>query len=149
MKKASVLLVAIALALFARAPVDGEYVADILPVMLVLGLGIGVCFPALMNLAMSGATQQDAGLASGLVNTSQQVGGALGLAILVAVANSTTSGQFADGVRDRAVALTEGFQTALLVGAGFAILGALLAYLLVDGREVEENVDGDLVPVTT
>ena len=75
-------LIVVGLALFTRAPVDGSYVQHVLPVMILLGLGIGVCFPALMTLAMSGATQEDAGLASGLVNTTAQVGGALGLAVL-------------------------------------------------------------------
>ena len=75
-------LIAVGLALFTQAPVDGSYVQHVLPVMIVLGFGIGVTFPALMTLAMSGATQQDAGLASGLVNTTAQVGGALGLAVL-------------------------------------------------------------------
>src|SRR6185437_14382018 len=69
------LLIAAGLLLFARAPVDGTYLRDVLPTMLIMALGIGVCFPALMTLAMSGATQQDAGLASGLVNTTAQVGG--------------------------------------------------------------------------
>ena len=68
--------------LFARTPVDGTYVADLLPAMLLVGIGAGLCFPALMTLAMSGATPSDAGLASGLVNTSAQVGGAIGLAVL-------------------------------------------------------------------
>ena len=67
------------LALFTRAPVDGSYVEHVLPVMILLGSGAGVSFPALMTLAMSGATPEDAGLASGLVNTTAQVGGALGL----------------------------------------------------------------------
>jgi hypothetical protein len=75
------------------------------------------------------------------VNTSQQVGGALGLAILVAIANSTTSSQFADGVRDRAVALTEGFQDAFMVGAGFAAAGAILAALLISSRDAREHAE--------
>ena len=70
------------LLLFARSPVDGNYVVDLLPVMLLLGAGAGTCFPALMTLAMSGATRSDSGLASGLVNTTVQVGGAIGLAVL-------------------------------------------------------------------
>src|SRR5207248_8402825 len=78
-------LVGAGLVLFSRAPVDGSYWRDVLPSMIVLGLGIGVSFPALMTLAMSGATPEDAGLASGLVNTSAQVGGALGLAVLATV----------------------------------------------------------------
>jgi EmrB/QacA subfamily drug resistance transporter len=75
-------LIALALVYFTRVPVDGNYVTDILPVMVLLGAGAGTCFPALMTLAMSGATPADAGLASGLVNTGAQAGGALGLAIL-------------------------------------------------------------------
>ena len=75
-------LIAGPLALFTQAPVDGSYVQHVLPVMVLLGAGAGAAFPALMTLAMSGATQSDAGLASGLVNTTVQVGGALGLAVL-------------------------------------------------------------------
>ena len=75
-------LIAASLALFTQAPVDGSYVQHVLPVMVLLGAGAGMAFPALMTLAMSGATQSDAGLASGLVNTTVQVGGALGLAVL-------------------------------------------------------------------
>ena len=69
--------------LFAQTPVDGSYVRDVLPALLLTGTGVGLCFPALMGLAMSGATPSDAGLASGLVNTAAQVGAALGLAVLV------------------------------------------------------------------
>src|SRR5207248_5644398 len=77
--------IAAGLALFAHAPVDGTYVRDVLPVMVLLGIGIGVAFPALMTLSMSGGTTSDAGLTSGLVNTSVQAGGALGLAVLAIV----------------------------------------------------------------
>ena len=79
-------LIAAGLLLFTRAPVDGSYATDVLPVMLLIGAGAGVCFPSLMTLAMSGATPEDAGLASGLVNTTAQVGGALGLAVLATLA---------------------------------------------------------------
>ena len=75
------------LLLFARAPVDANYWTDVFPVMLLLGLGAGTCFPSLMTLAMSGATREDAGLASGLVNTTVQVGGAIGLAVIATVAS--------------------------------------------------------------
>ena len=81
-------LVTVGLVLFTQAPVDGSYALHVLPVMILLGTGIGVCFPALMTIAMSGATQSDAGLASGLVNTSAQVGGALGLAVLATLSAS-------------------------------------------------------------
>ena len=80
--------IAAGLVLLARVPVDGVYAADLLPAMLLLGVGGGLAFPALMTLAMSGAAPEDSGLASGLVNTTQQVGGAVGLAILATVAEN-------------------------------------------------------------
>jgi EmrB/QacA subfamily drug resistance transporter len=104
------------LLLFARAPVDGNYVRDVFPVMILLGLGAGLSFPALMMLAMSGATPSDAGLASGLINTTAQVGGAIGLAVLATLATSRTDGLLADG-ESTASALTSGYQLALLIGA--------------------------------
>ena len=81
-------LIMAGLALFTQAPVDGDYVTHVLPVMCLLGTGAGLCFPALMTLAMSGATPSDAGLASGLINTTAQVGGALGLAVLATLSTS-------------------------------------------------------------
>jgi EmrB/QacA subfamily drug resistance transporter len=104
------------LLLFARAPVDGTWVVDVLPVMLLLGTGAGLAFPALMTLAMSGATQSDAGLASGLVNTTVQVGGAIGLAVLATVATAHTDGLLADG-ESKAQALNSGYHVAYLIGA--------------------------------
>ena len=83
--------------LFARTPVDGSYVADVMPAMILVGIGAGLSFPALMTLAMSGATPQDSGLASGLVNTSAQVGGAVGLAVLATLATERTKALAADG----------------------------------------------------
>ena len=117
------------LLLFARAPVDGNYVTDILPVMILLGVGGGVAFPALMMLAMSGATQEDSGLASGLVNTSMQVGGAIGLAVLATLAASTTDNKLAEGVSENA-ALNSGFHLAYVVGAGL-VLAALITAVTV------------------
>jgi len=104
------------LLLFARAPVDGTYVTDVLPVMLLLGGGAGMCFPALMTLAMSGATQRDAGLASGFVNTTTQVGGAIGLAVLATVASERTDA-LRDGGDSVNAALNAGFHLAYLIGA--------------------------------
>ena len=83
-------LIAAGLGLFARVPVDGVYVVDVLPAMVLIGAGAGLTFPALMTLAMSGATPSDAGLASGLVNTTVQVGGALGLAVLATLSATRT-----------------------------------------------------------
>ena len=76
--------------LFARTPVDGNYLVDLLPIMLLFGFGAGLAFPSLMQLAMSGATPSDMGLASGLANTTPQVGGAVGLAVLATIASNRT-----------------------------------------------------------
>jgi EmrB/QacA subfamily drug resistance transporter len=114
------------LLLFARSPVDGRYVADIMPVMLLLGAGAGLSFPALMTLAMSGATQSDSGLASGLVNTTTQVGGAIGLAVLATLATERTDVLRADGAAT-ALALNSGYHLAYLIGVvliGVAIVVA-------------------------
>jgi EmrB/QacA subfamily drug resistance transporter len=121
------LLIGAGLALFSRAPVDGTYWRDVLPTMLIMALGIGVSFPALMTLAMSGATREDAGLASGLVNTSAQVGGALGLAVLATVSATRTDHLKAAG--DSTVsALTGGYHLAFLIGAALCL--AALAVVL-------------------
>jgi EmrB/QacA subfamily drug resistance transporter len=109
-------LIGAGLLLFTRAPVDGEYVTHMLPVMLLLGAGAGICFPALVTLAMAGATPQDAGLASGLVNTTAQVGGALGLAVLATVSASRT-GDLAAAGESVAEALNGGYHLAYLIGA--------------------------------
>jgi predicted MFS family arabinose efflux permease len=101
--------------LFARAPVDGRWVVDVLPVMLLLGVGAGLAFPALMMLAMSGATPSDAGLASGLINTTTQVGGAIGLAVLATVSTEHTKTLLADG-HSTASALNSGYHLAYLIG---------------------------------
>ncbi len=119
-------LIMAGLALLVRAPVDAEYVADLLPAMLLLGIGGGLSFPALMTLAMSGATPSDSGLASGLVNTTRQVGGALGLSILATLATSRTDGLLADG-ESTASALTSGYHLAFAIGTGFVAVAIALA----------------------
>jgi EmrB/QacA subfamily drug resistance transporter len=138
---AGMVLITAGLVWFAQVPPNGSYLSDLLGPMLLAAVGLGFAFVPVTIAAVTGIRPDQAGLASGLVNTSQQVGGALGLAILVAVANSTTSGQFADGVRDRAVALTEGFQTAFTVGACFAAAGAILATLLISSRDAREHAE--------
>jgi MFS family permease len=122
----SLVAIGAGLALFARAPVGGHYVVDVLPVMVLLGAGAGLAFPSLMTLAMSSATRDDSGLASGLVNTTQQVGGALGLAVLTTLATSRTDGLLADG-ESTASALTEGYQLAFAVGAALLVGAVALA----------------------
>jgi EmrB/QacA subfamily drug resistance transporter len=119
-------LIVAGLALLARAPVDATYVIDVLPSMVLLGVGAGLSFPATMTLAMSGATASDSGLASGLVNTTQQVGGALGLAVLATLATSRTDTLEAGG-QDSAAALTGGYHLAFAVGAGMVALAVVLA----------------------
>ncbi len=115
------------LLLFARAPVDGTWAIDLLAVMLLLGAGAGLAFPALMTLAMSGATPSDAGLASGLVNTTTQVGGAIGLAVLATLATERTESLIADG-ESTAAALNAGYHLAFLIGA--ALIGVAIGVAL-------------------
>jgi EmrB/QacA subfamily drug resistance transporter len=119
-------LVAIALLLFARTPVDGRYVPDLLPQLLLFGVGIGISFPSLMTLAMSGATPEDAGLASGVVNTSAQVGGAIGLAVLATLASGKTESAL-DAGASHAAALNSGFHLAYVVGAGLVAAALAIA----------------------
>ena len=114
------------LALFTRAPVDGDYVFHVLPVMVLLGTGAGFCFPALMTLAMSGATPEDAGLASGLINTTAQVGGALGLAVLATLSASWSNQLIGDG-ESTAAALTSGYHLAFGIGAALVALAIAVA----------------------
>jgi EmrB/QacA subfamily drug resistance transporter len=121
-------LVAAGLALFSRTPVSGGYVAHILPSMLLLGLGVGGAFPALMTVAMAGAPREDAGLASGLVNTTAQVGGALGLAVLATISASHAAA-LSRGGASHVAALTGGYHVAFLVSTGLvlAAIGVLMA----------------------
>jgi EmrB/QacA subfamily drug resistance transporter len=122
-------LVLAGLLLFTRTPVDGRYMVDVLPVMLLIGTGVALCFPALMTLAMSGATPSDAGLASGLVNTTVQVGGALGLAVLATLAATETGSLQAAG-EPAAAALNGGYHLAYLVGAGLVAVAIAVALLV-------------------
>src|SRR5947207_1556145 len=125
------------LLLFARAPVDANYVTEILPVMVLLGIGAGVSFPSLMTLAMTGATRSDSGLASGLVNTSQQVGGALGLAVLATLASSHSKGLVAAG-QSQGHALTGGYHLAFLIGAGLLTAAIAVAVTVLTGENLAE-----------
>jgi EmrB/QacA subfamily drug resistance transporter len=131
------LLVALGLALFTQAPVDGGYVLHVLPVMILLGFGIGVCFPALMTLAMSGATREDAGLASGLVNTTAQVGGALGLAVLATLSATRSDDLIGDGTATPS-ALTSGYHLAFLIGAVLVLAAIVVAITVVQPVEQAE-----------
>jgi EmrB/QacA subfamily drug resistance transporter len=119
-------LLVVAMLLFARTPVDGNYLVDVFPTMIIFGAGAGVAFPALMMLAMSGATPSDAGLASGLVNTTGQVGGAIGLAVLATISTGRTQSLLDDG-ESAASALLGGFHVAYLIGAALAAVAIAVA----------------------
>jgi EmrB/QacA subfamily drug resistance transporter len=133
------------LALFARAPIDGVYVVHVLPVMVLLGIGAGLCFPALMTLAMSGATSDDAGLASGLINTTAQVGGALGLAVLATLSASRSAALIGTG-EPTVSALTSGYHLAFGIGAGLVLVAIAVALTVLEPeRQVEPEADADPV----
>ncbi len=118
-------LLAIGLAWLTRAPVGASYGVDLLPSMVLLGVGAGLSFPSLMTLAMSGATPADSGLASGLVNTTMQVGGALGLAVLATLSTTRTGHLLAAG-DSHAAALTGGYHLAWVISAGIAAAALLI-----------------------
>jgi EmrB/QacA subfamily drug resistance transporter len=123
---------------FGQVSVGGGYVSDILGPSLLAAVGLGFAFVPVTIAAVAGVSEREAGLASGLINTSQQIGGALGLAVLATIANSRTDDLMAAAHGNPAElhsALTEGFQSAFLTGAGFAILGLLLAFVLIRGRD--------------
>ncbi len=134
-------LIGSGLAVFARAPVDADYLVDILPAMVLLGAGAGLIFPSLMTLAMSGATESDSGLASGLVNTTLQVGGALGLAVLATLSTDRTGGLLDDG-EATASALTSGYHLAFIVGVGLVV--AAIAVALAVLEPVAQPQEGEL-----
>jgi MFS family permease len=142
-------LIVLALVLFAQVPVQGSYFAHVMPSMLLLGIGAGICFPALMNVAMSGTGPQEAGLASGLVNTTAQVGGALGLAILATLSSSHSRHLEAQG-RSSAAALVGGYHLAFwtaaaLTAAALAIVPAVSSPAV--GRDSRRARESDAVDV--
>jgi EmrB/QacA subfamily drug resistance transporter len=136
---AGMVLIAAGLLWFSQVSVGGSFVSDVLGPSLLAAAGLGFAFVPVTIGAVTGVSDSDSGLASGLINTSQQVGGALGLAILAAVANS--QGSVAPA------ALTEGFRHAFLVGAGFAVVGAVLAAVLIRTADSRAHVDATAEPV--
>jgi MFS family permease len=102
--------------------------------MVLIGTGAGLSFPSLMSLAMSGVAREDAGLASGLVNTTLQVGGAIGLAVLATLSTNRTSDLLASGASE-ATALTDGFKLAFLIGAGIAFAAIVVAVTVLKPAE--------------
>jgi EmrB/QacA subfamily drug resistance transporter len=132
--------IAVALLWFSQVSVGGGFASDVLGPSLLAAVGLGFAFVTTTIAAVSGVREQESGLASGLINTSQQIGGALGLAVLATIANSRTDGLFEDGA-GRATALTEGFQSAFLGGAVIAVLGLVLTLVLIRGRDSRAHVE--------
>ncbi|HWQ23856.1 MAG TPA: MFS transporter [Gaiellaceae bacterium] len=136
------LLAAVGLALFARAPVEGEFAVDVLPSMILLGLGAGMAFNPVLLAAMSDVDPAESGLASGLVNTAFMMGGALGLAVLASLADSRSDALLASGAGS-GVALTGGYRLAFLVGAIFALMAATLGGALLRARVSAHGTEGE------
>jgi MFS family permease len=137
--RAGLVMIAAAMLWFTRAPDHGSYATDVLPTMVLLGVGCGVCFPSLMTLAMSGATPADAGLASGLVNTTVQVGGALGLAVLASVATSHSDGS------QTAAALVGGYHAAFLIASILVLAAIAVAFSVLRDPSETRALDRELL----
>ncbi len=128
------LFVAAGLLWFSQVSADGNFGRDVLGPSMLAAVGLGLSFVPVTIAAVTGTKPNEAGLASGLINTAQQLGGALGVAVLSSVATSRTA-SFGAGAEQNPVFVTEGFQTAFLVGAGFALVGALLAATIISSRD--------------
>jgi EmrB/QacA subfamily drug resistance transporter len=144
---------AVGLILLSRVSADGSYLSDVLPGILVMGIGLGFTFVPLTLIGTTNVTADDAGLASGLFNTSQQVGGALGLAILSTIAANRTADRLASlghgaTVHEHAQALTSGFHVGFIAGAGLMVLGVTLIAALVRARHVAGISGADLAAAT-
>ena len=137
---------------FARLPAHGSYVPDLLPTIAIVSIGMGMTFVPLTLLATTNVEPSDAGLASGLFNTSQQVGGALGLAILSTLAASRTSTLLGDGVVSsvtaRNSALTSGYHVAFAVGAGMLLAALVVLAVTIRKQDVEliDSGEASLAP---
>ena len=138
---AGLVLATSGLALFARIPVDGSFVVDVLPATLLIGAGMGVSFPGLMMLAMSGVRPEEAGLASGLVNTTCQVGAALGLAVLATLSSGRTADLVARGV-DEATAAVGGFHAGFRLAAVLVAVAVVVAAVVVKQPRFAPDVTG-------
>jgi len=128
---------------FTQVSAEGSYWADLFPGFLIIGVAIPFAFVPVTIAALAGTKPQEAGLASGLINTSQQIGGALGIALLSTIAVSTTEDELGRGIAEPA-ALTEGFADAFWAGAAIAFAGLLVSIFLVRGRDL--RLPGPAVP---
>ena len=132
------LVTALGVGLFSRISVDGSYVSDLLPGMIIMSLGIGAVFVSVINAANAGVPAHQAGLAAALLNSSQQVGGALGLAVLSAIATSRTN-SLLEAHAAAPEAMVEGFQRGLLVGSLFLVAGAVIGLRTTNTHELQET----------
>jgi predicted MFS family arabinose efflux permease len=143
---AGLAFIAAGLVWFAQVSVGGGYVSDVLGPSILAAIGLGFSFVSVTIAAVAGVEERDAGLASGLINTTQQIGGALGLAVLATVANSRTKSVIEQGAPGGLTnALTEGFQAAFLTGAAFAVLGIVLGLTLIRGSDSRAHAGLDRV----
>jgi EmrB/QacA subfamily drug resistance transporter len=138
---AGMLLVALGLVWFSRVSVGGGFISDILGPSLLAAIGLGFAFVTSTIAAVSGVEEREQGLASGLINTSQQIGGALGLAVLSTIATSRTDHVLASGASNLPGALTDGFQSAFLGGAVIAALGFVATLILIRSRDSRAHAD--------
>jgi predicted MFS family arabinose efflux permease len=137
---AGMLFIVAGLLWFSRVSAGGSFTTDILGPSLLAAAGLGFAFVTTTIAAVSGVEEREAGLASGLINTSQQIGGALGLAVLSTIATSRTEDVLADG-KGLTASLTDGFQAAFLGGAGIALLGFVLTLILIRGSDSRAHVE--------
>jgi MFS family permease len=135
-------LMAVGILLFARAPIDGNFLVDVLPAMLLQGLGAGIGFNPILLAAMSDVEPSESGLASGVVNTSFMMGGALGLAVLASLAASRSDVLLASGDGPLA-ALTGGYHAAFVAGGAFALVAAVIGAALLRARHPSASGGGD------
>jgi EmrB/QacA subfamily drug resistance transporter len=140
-------LMAVALLLLARAPVEGNYFVDVLAATIAIGIGAGIAFNPILLAAMGGVEPSEAGLASGVVNTSFMMGGALGLAVLASLAASRTDALTSDGGA-HFPALNGGYHLAFLVGAVFVAAAVAVAALLLHVEQAAAHEQGEGVPAT-
>jgi EmrB/QacA subfamily drug resistance transporter len=138
-------MIAGGLLLFVRTPVDANYWLDVFPPVVLIGAGVGSCFPALMTISMSGASPEDAGLASGLVNTTLQVGGALGLAVLATLSTTRTE-NLRDSGESVANALNGGYHLAYVIGASLVLVCLVIAVTVLKEPEQQQSAASEPAP---
>jgi hypothetical protein len=128
-------ILSVGLLFFTQVSVGGSYVSDLLPGFLIIALGMALCFVPISIAALAGVKEAEAGIASGLINTSQQIGGAVGIALLSTIAISRTDNEVAAGTA-LPQAMTSGFQLAFWVGAAIALAGVVAALVLIRQEEL-------------